>query len=125
RRPARIGSTMRDRLLRRACFPCLLAAAVLTLAASARAQGTSGAGILELAPAQFELAGLHRGRQLLVTLVDGARGPRDVTRQARYAVEPRGVVRVSAQGYVRPVGTGTATITVEAAGQKRQVNVHV
>ena len=116
---------MRDRFLHRVCFPCLLVSCFLTVSASARAEDTNGAKSLEVAPAQFELAGMHQGRQFLVTLMDGASKPRDVTRQAHYKVKPSGVVRVSAHGYVRPVGKGTATITVEAAGQKRQVRVSV
>jgi hypothetical protein len=76
---------------------------------------------LEVYPSQFELAGMHEGRQLLVT--DGKQIDR--TRDAVYAVEPAGVVRVSSQGYVRPIGKGTATIRIEAAGQKREVKVVV
>ncbi len=116
---------MRDRLLRRACFPCLLACAALTFAAPARVRASGATPTLEVTPAEFELAGFHQGRQLLVTLVDTARGPRDGTRQAHYAVELPGVVLVTAQGYVRPLGQGAAAITVEAGGRKRQVRVSV
>jgi hypothetical protein len=76
---------------------------------------------LDVFPAKFELNGLHEGRQLLVT---GA-AQHDLTRDAVYAVEPGNVVRVSTQGYVRPIGKGTATIRIENAGQKREVQVTV
>src|SRR6476620_2737752 len=76
---------------------------------------------LDVFPAQFELNGMHEGRQLLVT------GPaqRDLTRTATFTVEPGNVVRVSTQGYVRPIGKGTATIRIDSDGQKRDVKVTV
>jgi len=72
-------------------------------------------------PSQFELNGLHEGRQLLVT----GQAQIDLTRRAVYSVTPANIVRVSTQGYVRPVGKGMATIRVEANGQSRDVNVTV
>ena len=53
---------------------------------------------LDVFPGQFELNGLHEGRQLLVTGV----GQRDLTRTATYTAEPGNVVRVSTHGFVRP-----------------------
>ncbi|MBI1831033.1 MAG: DUF1549 domain-containing protein [Planctomycetes bacterium] len=76
---------------------------------------------LDVFPSQFELNGLHEGRQLLVT---GA-AKDDLTRSAVYSAAPANIVRVSTQGYVRPVGKGTATIRVEAKGQVREVKVTV
>src|ERR1043166_7028945 len=76
---------------------------------------------LDVFPPQFELKGLHEGRQLLVSGVN----QRDLTRDAFYAAEPANVVRVSSRGYVRPVGKGTAVIRVENGGQKREVKVTV
>src|SRR5438477_11337347 len=76
---------------------------------------------LDVFPPQFELNGLHEGRQLLVTGKD----ERDLTRDAKFSVEPANVVRVSTQGYVRPIGKGTATIHIESAGQKREIKVTV
>src|SRR4029077_2053404 len=76
---------------------------------------------LEVFPPQFELNGLHEGRQLLVT---GA-GQRDLTRGLPSAAAPANVARVSSQGYVRPIGKGMATIRVETAGQKREIKVTV
>ncbi|MBI3821892.1 MAG: DUF1549 domain-containing protein, partial [Planctomycetes bacterium] len=76
---------------------------------------------LDVFPPQFELNGLHEGRQLLVT---GAAN-RDLTRDAAYSVEPANIVRVSTSGYVRPVGKGTAVIRIESQGLKRDVKVVV
>ena len=76
---------------------------------------------LEVFPPQFELNGLHEGRQLLVS---GA-AQHDLTREAVYSAMPANVVRVSTQGYVRPFGKGTAIIRVESQGQKREVKVTV
>jgi hypothetical protein len=76
---------------------------------------------LDVFPPQFELNGQHEGRQLLVT---GA-AQRDLTRDATYTAEPANIVRVSTQGYVRPIGKGAAIIRIENAGQKREVKVTV
>src|SRR5262249_53203178 len=78
-----------------------------------------------VAPERFALAGAYEGRQLVVTAAQDGRNCRDLTREARYSVEPSGVVRVTPEGYVRPVGEGEATITVEAARQKCSVHVVV
>jgi hypothetical protein len=75
----------------------------------------------DVSPPQFDLNGLHEGRQLLVT----GSSRRDLTRNAVYTVVPANVVRVSTQGYVRPLSKGTATIRIESEGQKRQVRVRV
>ena len=76
---------------------------------------------LDVFPPQFEIDGLHEGRQLLITSAN----QHDLTREAVYSVEPANVVRVSTQGYVRPVGKGTAIIRIESQGQKREVRVTV
>ena len=116
---------MRHRLLDSAYSASLLACCALSLATNVRAEARSEASNLEVAPAQFELSGMHEGRQLIVSLVGKDRRPRDATRQAHYSVEPPGVVRVSAQGHVRPRARGAATITVTAGGQNQQVRVTV
>src|SRR5262245_11365907 len=100
-------------------FILVLASAVALTPSAAFSQA------LKVQPANFDLAGLHDGRQLLVTLpLDTDKG-RDLTREAKYSIEPAGIVRVSSQGYVRPIGKGEATITVEAKGQKQSVRVSV
>jgi hypothetical protein len=80
-------------------------------------------GQLQVMPPKVELAGAHQGRQLLVTAADPK--TRDVTRKATFAVENPKIVRVSSQGYVRPVGKGETTITVEFQGQKQKIPVAV
>ncbi len=81
------------------------------------------AGALEVIPARIELAGVHQGRQLIVSAADPKL--RDVTRIATFSVENPKIVRVTGQGYVRPLGKGQTSITVEFQGQKRQVPVAV
>jgi hypothetical protein len=92
-----------------------LVAVLFGVSSPLRAQQT-----LEVFPPRFELNGLHEGRQLLVT-----RAAQDLTRVAVYTVEPANVVRVSTQGYVRPIGKGMATIRVEGEGKKSEVRVTV
>src|ERR1022692_3076912 len=91
------------------------AAMLFAVCAPLRAQQT-----LEVFPPHFELNGLHEGRQLLVS-----GGAQDLTRGAVYTVNPANVVRVSSQGYVRPIGKGTATIRVECDAKKSDVRVTV
>lgn len=78
---------------------------------------------LSITPQQVELHGRHAGQQLLVTAA-GER-PRDLTHEVQYQVEPAGVVRVTAQGYVRPIRAGAATITAMAGEQSAAVRVVV
>ena len=86
-------------------------------------QARAGDNAMEVLPPQFELHGLHDGRQLLVSTT--GKNSADVTRKAAYRCEPAGIVRVSEQGFVRPLAKGTATITIELHGDKRQVRVEV
>jgi hypothetical protein len=82
------------------------------------------AGDVAVTPDRFDLQGMHDGRQLIVTATaDGKQ--RDLTHQARYSVEPAGVVRVSDGGYVRPTAKGEATIRVEVDSQVRTLQVTV
>jgi hypothetical protein len=78
-----------------------------------------------VAPRSFDLAGVHAGRQLIVTALRPDGQPYDVTRQARFSVVPPEIARASSEGYVRPRSKGTATIEVEALGVKRTVAVTV
>jgi hypothetical protein len=68
---------------------------------------------------------MHAGRQLIVSLIGAEGRVRDVTHRARYLAQPAGVVRVTASGYIRPLGKGRATIEVELASQSRSVKVEV
>ena len=100
----------------------LLGLALLVSPGLARGQEKQ-TGSLEVFPARLELMGVHQGRQLIVTAAEPK--IRDVTRQATVTVENPKIVRVSSQGYVRPVSKGETTITIEFQGQKRQVPVAV
>ncbi len=75
-------------------------------------------------PSQVELQG-PRDEQHLGVLGEYADGRSwELTRTARYTSSAPQVARVDG-GIVRPVGDGTATITIEAAGQKKTVAVKV
>src|SRR5262245_30741701 len=115
---------MTDRLPR-AAVAWVLVALALAFPRSLRGAGNDVSGDLTVSPTQFELAGTNEGRQPVVSTVQGDHRTHDLTRTARYTVAPPGVVRVSPTGYVRPAGKGEATITVEAAGQRQTVSVHV
>jgi hypothetical protein len=80
---------------------------------------------LAVTPERFTLSGLHEGRQLLVTVNEPDGRDRDFTGKATYGVQPSDVVRVTDNGYVRPVGKGLATIAVAAAGRTCTVRVEV
>jgi hypothetical protein len=76
-------------------------------------------------PERLVLSATQEGAQLIVTLADTQRTVRDVTRESKYRAEPPGIVTITPQGQVRPVCSGRATITVEAAGQTGRVKVVV
>jgi hypothetical protein len=80
---------------------------------------------LDVTPNRCELAGVREGRQLIVTATADGDRQLDMTRKAKYAVAPTGVVRVSSEGYVRPMRKGEADITIEAGGQKQTVHIVV
>lgn len=60
---------------------------------------------------QLSLAGRHARQQVLLTGHDADGSVRDLTREARYEVQPPDVASVDAAGLVRPLGNGTAQIT--------------
>ena len=96
------------------CLALAVLIGALSLSSAAWADNVQ----LDVAPRQFSLQGLHEGLQLVVTAVGNT--PRDLTRKAGYRAEPAGIVRVTEQGYVRPIGKGEAIITIEVEGQKQQ-----
>jgi hypothetical protein len=103
---------------------CLLGL-LLVCAPAAAADSQAGVTSVAVTPPQFELAGMHEGRQLIVTGEDASHRQRDLTHEAQYQAAPPGIVRVTAQGYVHPAGTGEATISVQVAGQSQTVHVLV
>src|SRR5438477_113453 len=100
--------------MRQSSFSLLFVALLVGIPTSVSAQ------TLDIFPKQFELNSLHEGRQILVTVTG-----RDATRDASYSVSPAGIVRVSTNGYVRPIRKGEAIIHIERGGQKREVRVTV
>src|ERR1700736_1982530 len=105
----------------RQVFPVGLCSCLLfAVASAAHAQGT-----VAVYPESFVLAGMHEGRQLLVTAPKADDRGDDLTRKATYTPAKPGVVFVGPTGHVRPLGKGETTIIVEALGQKQEVKVVV
>jgi hypothetical protein len=102
----------------------LLIVSAFALLLAVRVDLRAASPSLSVVPERFSLTSAFDGRQLIVTQENG-QDTRDLSRAAHYDVQPAGVVRVSPEGYVRPVGRGEATITVEAAGGQRTVRVVV
>jgi hypothetical protein len=114
---------MYDRFLGAPVRWLLLAIALFPVTAPLHAEGDSVT--LTVTPIRFDLAGMQEGRQLVVTAQEPSGKQHDLTRHARYSAAPPGIVRVTPQGYVRPLGKGEATITVEAEGRSATVPVTV
>ena len=111
---------MTSRLFRWACCVCL----ALPVAAAAQAPTTPLKG-LTVYPAKVQLHG-PRDEQRLGVLGDHADGRAwELTKTVKYVSSDPKIVAVDAQGVVRPVGDGTATVTVQAGGQSRTVPVTV
>src|SRR5262249_7225122 len=85
-------------------------------------QPEAGPGLC-VQPQRVRFSRLRDGRQLVVSEVGPEGRARDLTGEVRYAVEPDGVAVVTSGGYVRPVGTGKATVTIEHAGRRAVVEV--
>ncbi len=68
------------------------------------------------AEGRFVLIGPDSSQQLLVTGTYSSGPVRDLTRQARYASAPAGIVAIDSSGVVTPLRDGKAEITAEVAG---------
>jgi hypothetical protein len=101
--------------------------AILSMAYVARAEGEQlpTVGAMSVFPERLTLASLREGRQLIVTSIEPDGTVRDLTRSARYSVDPPGIVAVTPEGYVRPSHPGEATVTVESSGRRGSVVVAV
>ena len=82
-------------------------------------------GDLHVEPARLRLTDVQRPHSLLVTAttVDGQTV--DLSRSAKFASSDEKIARVDARVCVEPVGSGTATVRVEAAGRTASVVVDV
>jgi hypothetical protein len=103
-------------------------AGVLMLAPLAEAAAPAPpapAGDLQVQPASVVLTHHRRPHSLLVTAHSADGLSLDLTAQATYRSSNEKVATVSVLGWVRPVATGTAEITVTAAGKSAVVKVAV
>jgi len=109
----------------------LVAATVLLIASPAvagvgnRASGpnTPAALTLRVSPVSVVLDGAGTEQSLLVTGVDKAGRPRDLTHGAVYRTSNPSVVSVDRTGVLRIVGDGSASVEVRAAGKVARVAV--
>ena len=77
-----------------------------------------------VSPKQLELTGRLAAGQLLVeSRLDGK--ALDMTREAKYGVEPSGIVEVSTSGHVKPLLDGQAVVRIEIRGETLSVPVTV
>jgi hypothetical protein len=71
---------------------------------------------LEVSPATVTLAPGDPGAQLIARVAGTHGGTRDVTGKTTWKVQPDGVVAIDADGYVRAIGPGQATIQASFEG---------
>ncbi|MFP6657739.1 MAG: DUF1549 and DUF1553 domain-containing protein [Pirellulales bacterium] len=62
----------------------------------------------------FLLSGRDAAQQLIVTGKYATGQVRDLTRDAQYAASPEGIVSITKDGYVTPVGEGEATVHIKS-----------
>jgi hypothetical protein len=103
----------------------VLTLGLLVSTSTLRAEAPAKLVSLSVSSEQFDILGMHEGRQIVVTGESADHRLHDLTRQANYQVAPAGIVRVTEQGYVRPAGKGEAVITVEASGLTKTIKVAV
>lgn len=75
---------------------------------------------LKIRPTLIEFSSPQDCRQLIVSAAAGERTT-DVTRSVRYSISRPGIVSVSAEGFVKPVGNGSCQIAVVAEDDTRLV----
>jgi hypothetical protein len=91
---------------------------ILTLLLACCAEACSQA---EVFPRRFDLAGMHEGRQVLVS----GKAGEDLTRQSTYTPDDGRIVAVNATGFVRPLAKGQTTIRVRFPGGEQTIAVRV
>src|SRR5438477_6087976 len=89
------------------------------------AAGSLAAAELRLLPPAVELTGPHARQRLLAVAADGPAATADRTAAATFTSSDPAVAAVGADGVVRAVGDGTATVTATADGQSAAVQVVV
>jgi hypothetical protein len=74
-------------------------------------------------PPEVTLSGPNRAQQLVVVREDEGRAVADLTANTKWSSSDEKVAKVDAKGRVTAVGTGEATITATASGQRVEVKV--
>jgi len=79
---------------------------------------------IEVFPTSLDLTNIRDGRRLIVTGKDAAGIRYDLTQSAKLT-PAAAIVSIDADGYIEPKAKGETTVTVQAAGLKATVKVHV
>jgi len=79
---------------------------------------------IDVIPAEFQLRGPRSQQQLVVTGNPGQPGIQDLTTNAEYVSSDEKIIQVSG-GVVKPVGNGSATVTVKSGTVTSEVKVTV
>lgn len=107
----------------------LLIAATVGVIPQAAHADEADAAVLSIGPAADQgitLRGPDSRQQVFVTNTQPEARPDDVTHQVTYAAEPAGIIEVTADGLVKPLADGTATLSATTAdGQTAKADVHV
>ena len=82
-------------------------------------------GPIKVEPATINLNHRRHPHSILVTANTADGLAVDLTAQAAYQSSAPAIVRASSLGWVEPIATGTADITITAAGQTATVKVNV
>lgn len=117
--------TTRRHTLLAIAFPCVIAMFVAHAGNVVAADAPQVAGAIKVEPATIELNHRRHPHSILVTAASADRRAVDLTSQATFQSSNSSVARVSSLGWVEPVASGMAEITVSAAGQSAIVKVSV
>ncbi len=77
-----------------------------------------------VSPQSVSLRGADSRQQLIISLTGGERDV-DLTRDAKFAIEPANVASISSEGVLTPLADGAATVVVTANGQSLRIPVEV
>lgn len=103
----------------------MLAACAGLLSAPSTLHAAVGPARIEVEPAEVRLIGARDRQQVAVTAIAADGSVRDVTAEARFAIEPSGPAEVSASGVVTPRSDGEALLRIEATGLSAEVAIRV
>ena len=106
-------------------FRCFLASIALVLGSIGWSEASDDPAPVAIHPAKVVLQGAE-SRQQVTAWLDGSDGSiLDVTRTARYTIDPPGIADVSSTGLVTPRSDGRASLRVESGGRSMTAMIEV